>query len=125
MEPVDEAISHLEEVAANLQGQKSGEYLLKALENYIRRHEGEPRRALELALGVWFDGPDLTRCVWAEDLIVQLQLVQYLPALRRRRNEVLSSNSRFPRYWLKSIEQSIESLESVAETCGERPEQGR
>ncbi|MHB8928884.1 MAG: hypothetical protein ACYC9Q_14780 [Bacillota bacterium] len=121
MNLVDEAISHLEEVVASLHDEKYGEYIVDALERYIRRYEGEPRRALELALGVWYDGPDLTKCVWAEFLIVRLQLVQYLPTLRRRREEILSPNSRFPKYWLKPTERSIESLEKEAARRGQQP----
>lgn len=114
MSLVNEAVSHLEEVAASLHDEKSGEHIVSSLERYILRHKGEQRKALELALVVWYEGPDLTRCVWAESLIVRLRLVQYLPELRRRRQDILSPDTRFPRYWLGPTERSIELLEQEA-----------
>lgn len=113
MSTVDEAVRHLDEVVTSLRGEEYGEYLLDALERYIRRHEGDARRALELALGVWLDGSDLRRCSWAEALIVRLRLVEYLPMLRQCREEALASDSRFPKYWAELFEQSIRLLEEA------------
>lgn len=113
MDRVEKAVSELDGVVASMPDEQYGEYIVDALELHIRKYEGEARRALELALGVWLNGPDLKRCIWAKTLVVRLRLVEYLSTLRKLREEVLEADSRFPRYWLELFDHSIRLLEEA------------